>query len=1066
MFITSITGSGVPDAIIAVMNLHPTIDLAKEKHMRSAEISQSGFVFRLGVLFLLVGLLFLSAPLFAQEKTGTLTGVANDATGAVLPGVTITITNKATNRSTTTITGSDGSYFARSLEPGRYSVKFDLPGFSASEFPDVTLLLGQTLKLDTKLQVGGVTAKVEVTDVAPLIDTTSTVIAHNVTSDQFDHLPKARGSNALANLAPSVNSGDVEGGIQVGGASAAENSYTVDGIVTNSVIHGGARQDAVLEYIQEVQVKTNGINAEYGGALGGVVSAVTKSGGNEFHGEGHYYYSGNSISAAPVQRLVLNPVDDVTVKYFQDTKPPRNVNEFGGQFSGPIKKDKAWFLTSVSPRFARRTQPYAFNNGLEPDEINQKQLFMSMFNKLSLDATNKVKLNFTWLYTPTYSTGSLPGFNGFGPNYLSSNKASNQIKKTQGFYQPQSSYTGNLDIILNHASLLSTKGGYFWDDYHDTGVPNIVSVTYQATTTGVAGVPADKQGGVGFQNTPRIQLNQHDLTTRAFVQTDYALSGNMAGFHNFKAGIGVQKTVNNVDSTYPGGYILAYWGKSFTSNVTHVTDTGQYGYYEWTDFGTRGSGGATITSLYGQDQWTINNRLTLNLGVRTEREVIPSFRRAIKDPAIKFNFKDKIAPRLGASYDLNGDGKVKIYGSWGRYYDWTKYELARGSFGGDIYNVKYRSLDTTDVFNLAANGLPGRNLWDPSNPGSYRDRRVPNFNSVDPDLKPMSQDNISVGTDYQWNAQTVLTVQYVHNNLRRTIEDLGAIVNGDEVYAITNPGEGIGATMDPAGTNAAGFKTPKPKRQYDALEISLNRRFAHNWFANVNYTYSRLYGNYSGLVNTDEIRTPTSGSSYGNAQQQSGTIARPGSSDNRAWDVPEMMWDSHGHLNVLGNLATDRPHVFKAYGSYQFPMGTEIDMNFLLSSGTPVSTYLWDTNSAPVFPEGRGDLGRTPVLSQTDMVVAHEWKLPNAENKKIRFEFNMLNVFNQKTSRHVFNDYNRQRPSSEVDFATIDMAKGYDYKAQVLNNTSDKAVSLDPRFKQNDLFNPGFAGRFGVKFIF
>src|SRR3954465_4282401 len=107
--------------------------------MRSTEIARSRVVLRQGVLFLLVGLLLLSAPLFAQEKTGALTGVASDATRAVLPGATVAITNKATNRTTTTITGTDGTYFARSLDPGRYSVKFDLAGFRAAEFGDVTL---------------------------------------------------------------------------------------------------------------------------------------------------------------------------------------------------------------------------------------------------------------------------------------------------------------------------------------------------------------------------------------------------------------------------------------------------------------------------------------------------------------------------------------------------------------------------------------------------------------------------------------------------------------------------------------------------------------------------------------------------------------------------------------------------------------------------------------------------------------------------------------------------------------------------------------------------------------
>src|SRR5262249_26181083 len=161
----------------------------------------------------------------------------------------------------------------------------------------------------------------------------------------------------------------------------------------------------------------------------------------------------------------------------------------------------------------------------------------------------------------------------------------------------------------------------------------------------------------------------------------------------------------------------------------------------------------------------------------------------------------------------------------------------------------------------------------------------------------------------------------------------------------------------------------------------------------INYTYSRLYGNYSGLVDTDEIRTPTTCISYATSQQQSGMIAHPGTNDNRSWDAPEIVWDSHGNLDPRGALATDRPHVLKAYGSYSFGFGHEVGVNYYIGSGTPVTTYVWDINSVPVFPEGRGDLGRTPVLSQTDMVVAFERHLPNSDSRKVRFEFNMLNVF-------------------------------------------------------------------------
>ena len=198
------------------------------------------------------------------------------------------------------------------------------------------------------------------------IDLRSTTVAHNVTAEEFDRMPKARSFQSIALTSPGVNQGDVEGGFQVNGASGAENSFTVDGVNTNSLLYGSSRQDTQFEYLQEVQVKTGGIAAEYGGALGGVISAVTKSGGNRFTGEGHYYYSGNSISANSVQRLQLSPLDDTTVLNVQDAKQKNNRSEVGGSIGGPIMKDHLFFFGSVSPRFIRRTNDYLFSNGTEP----------------------------------------------------------------------------------------------------------------------------------------------------------------------------------------------------------------------------------------------------------------------------------------------------------------------------------------------------------------------------------------------------------------------------------------------------------------------------------------------------------------------------------------------------------------------------------------------------------------------------------------------------------------------------------------------------------------------------
>jgi hypothetical protein len=1005
-----------------------------------------------------------AAPALAQERFGALTGVVHDDSGAVLPGVTVAITNKATQKVYTAVTGSDGSYRLLDLEPGRYSVRYELSGFSPAEMPDVNVLLGKTLDVSPALKVGGLQEAVTVTTESPLIDTRSTTIAHNVTAEEFDRIPKGRTFQNIAISSPSVNAGEIEGGIQVNGASGAENAFTVDGVVTNSLVNGASRQDAVFEYLQEVQVKTGGISAEYGGALGGVISAVTKSGGNTFHGEGHYYFQGSGISAGPVKRLVLDTSDDVTVRYFQDPKQDDARHDIGGSIGGPIVKDKLFFFGSLSPRYVRRTNDYRFSNGTETGSIDQKQTFMSAFGKVNYDPTTRLHTSFSVLATPTKSTGFLPAYDASGETWLTATQASNEVNKTRGYEQPQTSYAGTLDFTLTNSSLVSVRGGYFDDNYEDTGVPLVSSVVYQTSNLGLDyPIPDNLRGGVNFQNTPRVQVNNFDHTKRGYVNFDYVQTVNLAGMHNFKAGFGVQHTSNDVDNSYPGGgWVYVWWDTAFTSNATGITDRGPYGYYEVNDRGVRGKTSANMYSLYVQDQWTMRN-LTLNLGLRTEREIIPSFRPDIRDYAIKFGWGDKLAPRLGASYDWFGDGRLKLYGSWGRYFDWTKYELARGSFGADVWQIRYRSLDTTDVFSLSGTNMPGRNLWN-DEPDSFRDRRVPNFDSTDPNLKPMSQDALNVGTEYQLNSATVFTVNYSHANLRRTIEDLGVLVGGDEVYKYVNPGEGIAETMVPSGATAT-FATPKPKRQYDAVELSLTRRFSNNWFGSASYVYSRLYGNYAGLANSDEIRTPTTNTTSAVAQQQSGSIARPGSSAHRGWDLDEVVWDSHGNLNVLGRLATDRPHVVKLYGSYMLPTNTQVGAFFYGASGTPVTRQVWTINQIPVFVDGRGSMGRTPMLAQTDLLVSQDLRV-GAGSKRLRLELNVINVFNQKTARHIFDSYNRpNRQSAAVDLSGVDLAQGFDYNERIAAS-ADGARSLDPRFGMEDLFNPGLQARVSAKFIF
>ena len=990
--------------------------------------------------------LVLTAHVNAQERFGTLQGRVTDQQGASIPGVTVAVTSLSSGETRTFVTDSNGQFLAADLNPGRYKVSFDLSGFTRVERPDVSVVLGRTFEVNTEMSVAGLTESVQVTGESPLVDNRSTLIAHNVSAEEFDRLPKGRSFQSIALTAPSVNAGEVEGGFQVNGASGAENAFTVDGITTNSLINGQSRQNTVFEYLQEVQVKTSGISAEYGGALGGVISAVTKSGGNVFRGEGHYYYEGSALAVAPVKRLVLEPNAENSAFYIQDRENENRQSEFGGSIGGPILADRLFFFGSYSPRVENRDNLYNFTDG--QSTFSNKIWRQQAFGKLTY-ANRRLTANWSTLWTPTKSEGSIFGYNGETPNANSTTLASyrtepwDRLRNQPGEHQRDRGRAADVKVVVQRARRFLPRPLQRHRRAADDQLSLWLGGDGRPRHPGEpAGSAEHREHAAGADH--RLRHDEADERERRLQPLLRCARLALAA-----GGLRLQHVVNDINSYYPGGYVDLLFGRSFTfGGVT--TGTGTYGYYAVHDRRITNHAGSDIQSLYVQDQWMLGNRLTLNLGIRTEDENIPDFRpEADGAAAIKFSMKDKLAPRVGTAFDVWGDGRMKVFGSWGLYYDWTKYELPRGSFGAETWCTNYRALDTLDFGSLNLSNMPGRDLW--VTPGTCRDRRFQA--EVDPDIKPMKQSSTSGGVEYQLGRNSVLTAHYIHNDLQETIEDIGFLTpNGYEGYVIGNPGRGLSSLQYPTGGTALGFATPRPKRQYDAFELGYNRRFANNWFFSANYTLSRLYGNYAGLASSDEITTPTTGGSSATAQQQAGSIARPGGNTNRAWDLDELLWDSKGNVGLLGRLATDRPHVLKLYGAYDFPFGTQVGAFFYGGSGTPVYTYVTSTNSADLFVEGRNgwyengrvtDGKRTPALYRTDLLLSHDITLPGGQ-KRLRFELNVLNVFNQQTARHIFNYLNKgaiipDRQSSFIDLHGVDLSQGYDYVAQI-NSTTDGAA--------------------------
>lgn len=1025
-------------------------------------------------MFWLITLLLITAIAgVGQERFGELNGVATDPSGAVLPNVKVVMTESSTKRVFNTTTTDQGAYVIRNLEPGTYTVGFETAGFSRYEVPNVVVQAGRVLTVNAQMAVGSVEQSVQVTEAAPLIDITTTAVATNITAAEFNALPKTRTFQSLAQLAPTANEGTVEGGIQINGASGAENNFVVDGISTSGVVHGNSRQNAAFEILQEVQIKTSGIEAQYGGALGGVISGITKSGGNEFHGDVHYYYWGSRFNAGAPKRLFMDPSDLKTVTYQQDYKFPSNNHEVGYSLGGPFVKNKLYFFSAASPRFLDRELTILSSDNI-PVTIKEDQTFWQAYNKVSYDPISTVRINAAFLWSPTERQGVLPTFTGYG-NRSTSNAASLLANQARGTFSPQSNYNAQVDWTITPTTLVQFRGARFWDNYKSLGVLGQSAIEWGNSSAASANlpfaVPADLQRAQGATTIPRVRNTEFDLTTRTTGQVDLSHFFNAAGGHDLKVGFMRMKNVNRVLEGYPGGgYISLWWDSAFTNPVTGAPERGTYGYYTLDTLGTRGSTGGTLDAFYVQDRWRIG-RLSLDLGVRLEKEVVPSFRRDIKSFAFEFGWDKKIAPRLGATYDVFGDGKMKVYGSWGLFYDWVKYEMARGTFGGDVWTTAYRSLDSlNDVLSLSGTNLPGRNLW-PG--GGSKDHRIPSFgsNQVDPNLDPMSTSLTNAGVEFQLGPRTVLAVRYTRNNLRETIEDLGVLdETGSEVYIYGNPGKGLAKRNENPSTATAPFDYPRPKRTYNALEFTASRRFANRWMGSATYLYSRLRGNYGGLANSDEIFPAGTGRVSAGAQQLAGSSTRFGTAAGRAWDLDSLLFDSRGNFDVQGPLGTDRPHTFKAYGSYTAPWGTEIGGFFLAQSGVPISTWVQDNHNIPLFVNGRGDMGRSPINNRTDMIIAHEFRV--TESQRLRIEFNAENVFNQKTAEYIYNFYNRFRTQgSFVDLSTIDLRQGYDYKALVANPTfapdaGRPQTALDPRYGFQDNFRTGFTGRWGVKYIF
>ena len=297
-------------------------------------------------LLTLLFAVLIALPVVAQETTGSIEGVVRDNSGAVLPGVTVEVTSGGTG-TISSVTDAAGQYRFPRLRPGRYSVKASLAGFRDATASNVDVTVGKTSTANLTLALSSVAETITVTAETPLVDVSTSATATAITREQLEMIPSGRDFTSVVTQAAGASNEAFLGGISIDGASGAENRFVIDGIDTTHPENGVSAQDVVVDFIEEVQVKSAGYAAEFGGSLGGVINAVTRSGTNDFHGTANAYMQDRGWGGS--ERPEYYPSDPTFYRTFDEDDDVQT--EAGFTLGGPIVRDRAWFYLGYQPQW-------------------------------------------------------------------------------------------------------------------------------------------------------------------------------------------------------------------------------------------------------------------------------------------------------------------------------------------------------------------------------------------------------------------------------------------------------------------------------------------------------------------------------------------------------------------------------------------------------------------------------------------------------------------------------------------------------------------------------------------
>lgn len=906
----------------------------------------------------LLAVFALLAPVALAQTTGRIEGRVTGENGDALPGVTVQVSSPALQGDRIAVTDAGGNFRFVGLPVGVYNLRASLESFGIVEQQNINVQLDRSVNLALTLS-GTFGDEVTVSGAAPIIDTTSTTSGANFGEQLIEDLPTTRTFTGLAFQAPGVVGGGLGANPSIGGASAAENRYVIDGLDTTDPAFGTIGTTVPTEFVREVEVKTGGYEAEYGGALGGVINVITKSGGNELEGDLFAYYNDDSLQ--------------------EDTTPVPAIGQslgfeeydFGAAIGGKIIQDRLWYFVAANPSYT--DEFLETRGGIETtDELDR--LFYSGKLTFQLNPDHQI-------------VGS-----AFG-------------NPTEGNF-----------TILNTYGLLGTDDEFGADNY---------GLTYNGTfgssffAEASVGVNDEEVTSLPYADVPRYDISRAGAPVRGFVESfncgstapffspfsgfttsstclgatfvqennsrsrdELRASGTWFGAtgtidHEVKFGGMVRDVEYTDDARYPGpspaplraDSLDLFGDGSFTPNALIEADgiRGQrWQLFDATVFGfpfarlieyqQNSTGQTDESALFFQDSVRIGDYFSLNLGVRADQFESngsgSDFTESGLRRALDFGFSDMIAPRIGFTWDVAQNGRSKVYGHFGQFYESVPLDINVRAFGNEIFNFFY--------FLYPENG----SLPSAQNPGThFYTYRLGVGTGVDPDIEPMYTEETLIGFEYEVMPNLAVGIKGTQRDINNVIEDIS--VDGGHTYFITNPGGTVTHNPITGEQLATPVDFPEPVRDYEAVELTLNKRFSNNWQLFGSAVYSKNEGNYGGLFRQDNGQLDPNITSL--------------------YDLPSLL------VGAFGLLPNDREYQFKLYGSYLWPFRLTTGFNAQYLDGTPISKLgghnIYGANERFIVP--RGTAGRTPDIWDLDVHLQYPIRLGGNELKLIADIFNI-----------------------------------------------------------------------------